>query len=159
MHFHFNLRRNTRFMQRIENICSTFSPISFYSSPSILPSPFFLPFPLHHPSPFPLGKYTRIRVPSEASRNGQTMSDKRIKDKFYPRFLEGISPSCGNWGTEDVAPRNISRFRFAYERERERLTSMAIKWTMLTIHQFSISWNFNGIAASCANTKGSPRPS
>lgn len=172
MHFHFNLRRNTRFMQRIENICSSFSyfflsllpiPRIFLTS-SFPPSP-FVPLPLHHPpSSFSLGKYTRIRVYSiwnEASRNGQT-KDKRIKNKFYSRILEGTSPSSKErrHGRRRCASKHSS-FRFAYERERERVTSMAIKWTMLTIHQFSISWNFNGtynIAASCASTKGS-RPS
>lgn len=163
MHFHFNLRRNTRFMQRIENICSSFS----YFFLSLLPIPrIFLTYLSLLPLLFLFLSiillswqiYTYIRVYSiwnEASRNGQT-KDKRIKDKFYSRILEGTA-------TRKTSLR-LETFELPFrlrERERERVTSMAIKWTMLTIHQFSISWNFNGtynIAASCASTKGS-RPS
>lgn len=133
---------------------------------SILPCVSFPSLFLLYPSSFSLGKYTRVfHLWNEASRNGRT-KNKRIKDKFYSRILEGISPSPKEQrhGSRRCASKHSS-FRFAYERERERerVTCMAIKWTTLTIHQFSISWNFNGsiynIAASCAtSTKGS-RPS
>lgn len=158
-------------MQRIENICSSFSyfflsllpiPRIFLTYLSLLPLLFlFLSIILHRPSLL-ANIHGFAYIPSETKLVGTDTprtSVSRIsftlassKEHRHPRR---------NGDTEDVvAPRNI-RASVSPTRERERVTSMAIKWTMLTIHQFSISWNFNGtynIAASCASTKGS-RPS
>lgn len=165
MHFHFNLRRNTRFMQRIENICSSFSyfflsllpiPRIFLTYLSLLPLLFlFLYIILHRPSLL-ANIHGFAYIPSETKLVG---TDRPRTSVSRISFTLASSKERRH-GRRRCASKHSS-FRFAYERERERVTSMAIKWTMLTIHQFSISWNFNGtynIAASCASTKGS-RPS
>lgn len=160
MHFHFNLQRNTRFMQRIENICSSFSYffLSFLAYPSLPSSS-----SIHHPSLLANIHVCSISETKPVETDGPRTSVLRInftlassKEYRHPRR---------NSDTEAVvAPRNIrASVSPTRERERERVTCMAIKWTTLTIHQFSISWNFNGsiynIAASCASSTKGSRPS
>lgn len=121
------------------NVLKTFvrvSLISFYPSLRILP------FPLPPLSIILLSWQIFACIPSETKpveTDGPRTSVLRInftlassKEYRHPRR---------NSDTEAVvAPRNIrASVSPTRERERERVTCMAIKWTTLTIHQFSIS--------------------
>lgn len=107
-------------MQRIENICSSFSYF-FLSTPRIfltyLP-PFLFPLPLYHPSSsFPLGKYTRI--PSETKLVETDHVGRSVLRISFTLASSKEYPVEQRHGRRVVAPRNI-RDSVSPRREKER---------------------------------------
>lgn len=138
MHFHFNLRRGTRFMQRIENICSSFSYflLSFLST-WFLHLPFFSPLILSSRQIYTIcDPYHLKRTLVETNRPCQTSVLRTVLFLYLRRNIATVSML---YNMEEM----LSTFEIPSHLRHG--TSMAIKWTMLTIQQFSISWNFNGI--------------
>lgn len=137
MHFHFNLRRGTRFMQRIENICSS-SPISFYPSYPLGSSIslFFSPLILSSRQIYTIrDPYHLKRTLVETNRPCQTSV---LRTVLFLHLRRNIATVSMLYNMEEM----LSTFEIPSHLRHG--TSMAIKWTMLTIQQFSISWNFNG---------------
>lgn len=124
------------------NVLKTFaqaSPISFYLSYPLGYSIFlfFSPFILSSRQIYTIrDPYHLKRTLVETNRPCQT---NVLRTVLFLHLRRNIATVSTLYNMEEMLG------TFEIPSHLRHGTSMAIKWTMLTIHQFSISWNFNGI--------------